>query len=118
MARHDDLKTLVHLEQAAARIAQWMQATSRDAFMEDDMKQSAVIRQLEIIGEAASRLSESFRTRHAELLPWHEMKGMRNILIHGYDEVDVDVVWETATTSIPNMRRALGLLALPAGDGT
>jgi uncharacterized protein with HEPN domain len=61
-----------------------------------------VIRRLEIIGEAARRVSESFRLSHAGL-PWAEMIGMRNLLIHEYDDVDMHVVWQTVLTELPRL---------------
>jgi uncharacterized protein with HEPN domain len=66
------------------------------------MCQSAVIRQLEIVGEATKRLSEPFRTNHPDI-PWQKMAGMRDILIHAYDAVDLDEVWNASTRSIPQL---------------
>jgi len=63
------------------------------------MCQSAVVRQLEIVGEATKRLSDAFRERHPEV-PWRVMAGMRDVLIHGYGEVDLDEVWKTAAADL------------------
>jgi uncharacterized protein with HEPN domain len=60
------------------------------------MCQSAIIRQLEIIGEATKHLSAAFRGNHPDI-PWQKMAGMRDILIHAYDAVDLDEVWNAAT---------------------
>ena len=61
-----------------------------------------VIRRLEIIGEAAGRMSPEFRTGHPDI-PWGSMTGMRNRMIHGYDDIDMGVVWNTSQESVPNL---------------
>jgi uncharacterized protein with HEPN domain len=69
----------------------------------DDYKtQSAVLYQLIVMGEAVKRLSIEFRTQHAEI-PWSLIAGMRDHLIHGYDIVDWDEVWKTATSDVPDL---------------
>jgi uncharacterized protein with HEPN domain len=64
------------------------------AFLASDLYQSAVIRKLKVIGEAAGKVSKSFRAAHAEI-PWREMTGLRHRLIHGYGDVRLDIVWRT-----------------------
>lgn len=64
------------------------------------MLELALVRLVEIIGEAAARVSEETRARHAQI-PWPLIVGMRNRLIHGYDEVDLQVLWETVTGDLP-----------------
>lgn len=66
---------------AARRAISYLEESSREAFQKNEMLQDAVIRPLEIIGEAASRVSDEYRERHPEI-PWHKMIGMRNRLIH------------------------------------
>ncbi len=63
---------------------------------------SAVLQKLSVIGEAAARVSEETRTAHPEV-PWNQARGMRNLLIHAYFSVDWDVVWTTATDSVPRL---------------
>jgi uncharacterized protein with HEPN domain len=72
----------------------------------DKMCYSAVIRQLEIIGEAANRISKEFQAKHPEI-PWRKVIGMRNVLIHAYDDVTVDEVWRAATISVPELVKLL-----------
>ena len=71
-----------------------------EEFQNDEKTQYAVIRCLEVIGEAVKRLPESFRDHHANV-PWKMMAGMRDRLIHGYDVVDNDLVWITVHKTIP-----------------
>ncbi len=67
-------------------------STNIDDFADDEMQQVWVIHHLQIIGEAASKLSEDLRAKHPEV-PWDKMIGMRHVLVHGYFQVDLDVVW-------------------------
>ena len=70
------------------------------------------LRHLEIIGEAASRLSEEFRLQHRGI-PWREIIGMRNVLIHGYFDVDWQQVWVASGRDVPNLLRELRSIRLP-----
>ena len=70
------------------------------------MRESAVARQLEIVGEAAKNLSPEFRAAHPEI-PWRAMAGMRDVLIHAYRTVDRDAVWSAVTVSVPALIAAL-----------
>ena len=92
----------------AARLAiGFVEGVSEDQFLNDPMRQAAVVRQLEVIGEAAKRLSEEFRTAHAEI-PWRRIAGMRDILIHAYDHVDLVEVWNVVQRDLPSLVAALG----------
>jgi len=71
-------------------------------FRKDEKTQYAVIRCLEVIGEAAKRIPEDFRERHSDI-PWKAMAGMRDRLIHGYDVVDNEIVWITVKNTIPGL---------------
>ncbi len=79
--------------QAAARLAlSYVEGVAYEEFIEDTMRQDAVVRELLIIGEAAKRTSDEFRTAHPDIR-WRQMAGMRDILVHAYDHVDLDEVW-------------------------
>ena len=65
-----------------------------DQFKDDIMRQDAIIRRIEIIGEASNNLSEDFKEQHSEI-PWPLIRGMRNRLVHDYGEVDLELVWST-----------------------
>jgi uncharacterized protein with HEPN domain len=95
-----NLTYLADILQAARLALTFVDGMTRTRFLEDLMCQSAVIRQIEIIGEATKRLSEAFRKKHPEI-PWRQMAGMRDLLIHAYDHVDLEEVWKTVETDIP-----------------
>ena len=97
-----DLGYLADILDAARLIGDFAEGISHEEFLHDEKTQSAVIHQFEIIGEAASRVSTPFVVDHREL-PWREMVGMRNRLIHAYREVDLGILWKAIHASIPEL---------------
>ena len=92
-----------HLEdilEAAKAIRRFTDGVSREEFKLNEEKYEAVNRKFEIIGEAARRLSPEARNLFPEV-PWNLVTAMRNILIHDYDDVDLDVVWDTIQRDVP-----------------
>jgi len=79
-------------------------APGRESFLNDVKTQDAVIRRIEVIGEAARRLSDELRSGHGEL-PWSRIIGMRNELAHGYFSVDLNIIWIAAAERLPAMRQ-------------
>jgi uncharacterized protein with HEPN domain len=84
----------------AYRARKFLQGKSRTDLQQDEMLAYAVIRAIEIIGEAASQTTSETREIYFQL-PWHNMIGMRNRLIHGYSAVDLDIVWEVVHRNLP-----------------
>jgi len=97
---------------ACRLIVEFRGALTRPAFLKDMKTQSAVLHQLLIVGEAAKRLSDSFRSAHSDV-PWRLITGMRDRLIHVYDHVDLKEVWKTATVDVPALLLRLEPLVPP-----
>jgi uncharacterized protein with HEPN domain len=88
----DDRIYIDHILESIGRIRTYLSGKNQLAFANDHLTQDAVIRQLEIIGEATKRISKEFRAINPDV-PWADMAGMRDILIHDYIDVDLDIVW-------------------------
>jgi uncharacterized protein with HEPN domain len=100
MSRHDPLVALRHMLDHAREAAALAGGRTRAELDEDRLLQLALSRLVEVIGEAASRVPVEVQGRHPEL-PWREAIGARNRLIHGYDLVDLDILWEIVATDLP-----------------
>ena len=83
--------------------------TDREQLEDNRTLQLALTRLIEIVGEAANRVSETTQGRHPEI-PWREIVGMRNRLIHGYDVTDIDILWDTITDDLPPLIEKLNEL--------
>ena len=103
---------LLDILSSARMIRTYMKDVVLDEFLRDTQLQDSVIRRLEIIGEAAGRVSPQFQEEHAEI-PWSEMRGMRNRMIHRYDDIDTNIVWDTAQEDIPHLLALIEPLVLP-----
>ncbi|NTU62465.1 MAG: DUF86 domain-containing protein [Chloroflexi bacterium] len=97
-----DETTLLDIAEAARLVVSFVQDMSKAVFLDDYKTQSAVLYQLIVMGEAVKRLSSEFRAQYIEI-PWSLIAGMRDHLIHGYDIVDWDEVWKTATSDVPDL---------------
>lgn len=91
---------------AARLLESFVHGYNKATFLADAKTQSAVLHQLLLLGEAAKRLTNEFRAQQTGL-PWRSITGMRDMLIHEYDEVDLDEVWKTATSDVPELIRIL-----------
>lgn len=98
----DDSVRIRHILDAAREAISFADGRSRTDLDTDRKLNLSLVRLLEIIGEAARGISEEFRQNHPDL-PWNKMVGMRDRLIHGYFDVNLDVVWETITEDLPGL---------------
>ncbi len=104
-----DSQHVLDIVESARLIRAYIEDVTRDAFMRDIQLQDSIIRRFEIIGEASGRVSVPFRERHAAI-PWSGMIGLRNRMIHGYDAIDLELVWTTAHERIPELLARLEAL--------
>jgi uncharacterized protein with HEPN domain len=88
------------------RIAEYTAGMSYEAFLGNQLVIDAVVRNLEVIGEAARHIPDDVQTRFSDV-PWVEMKGMRNILIHEYFGVSLEIVWKTVQENLPPVESKL-----------
>ena len=102
----DDKIYIEHILRSIDRIDVYLSGKDHQSFSDDFMTQDAVVRQLEIIGEATKRISKELRNINPQV-PWSDMAGMRDILIHDYIDVDIDIVWKTASESIIKLKSLL-----------
>ena len=116
MNRPDDQAHLLDVARAARLIVAFTGETDAGDFPTNLLVQSAVLHQFLILGEATKRISDGFKAQHPNL-PWRQMAGMRDRLIHGYDAVHLDLVWRTATRDVPDLLHLLEPLLPKPPDG-
>jgi uncharacterized protein with HEPN domain len=99
---HDDRVYLQHIRDAAERIRGYVNGLDEASFKKNELVQDAVIRQIEIMGEASKRLSAKTKELQPDI-PWRDIAGMRDKLIHDYFGVDIERVWLTVTDDLPEL---------------
>lgn len=104
MSRDDEYALDVLI--AARKALSFAGGMTSEAFIDDVKTQSAVLFQLTVLGEAARRVSDAYRFAHAGVA-WAEMAGTRNRIVHEYDEIDLDIVWEIVSRELPALIAAL-----------
>lgn len=97
---------LKHILESIEAIEKYIKDLSEEEFLENQEKQDAIIRRLEIIGEAVKNLSDEFKETHPETV-WNKAMGIRNILIHHYFGIDLEIVWDTVTKSLPEFKKQI-----------
>ncbi len=102
----EDRVRLLHMRDAAREAIGFAAGRTRDDLETDRQLLLAIVKDVEIVGEAASRLGAEFRSAHPEL-PWKAIVAMRNRLIHAYFDVDRDIVWNTVAVDLPFVIRAI-----------
>ena len=97
---------LRHILESISAIEGYASGQTLDTFLHSLKEQDAVIRRLEIIGEAVKNLPEDFKNAYPEI-PWAKIAGMRNVLIHEYFVVDVPAVWGTVQDDLPSLKEQI-----------
>jgi uncharacterized protein with HEPN domain len=107
-----DPGTLLDILLACRDIKSYTHGFDLERFKGDRLVHAATPHQLTIIGEATKRLSSKFRHHHPAI-PWSQMAGMRDHLVHAYDKVNLELIWRTATVDVPRLRQELEPLIAP-----
>lgn len=112
MSKRDPLAFYQHMLDHAREAMALVQGKTRADLDADRLLNLALVRLLEIIGEAANRIPEEEQARHAEI-PWPQIVSLRNRLIHGYDSVDFDILWQIVTEDLPPLIASLETIVSP-----
>ncbi|AFY36694.1 protein of unknown function DUF86 [[Leptolyngbya] sp. PCC 7376] len=99
-----DAESLIDIYDSAQLILSYCEDLDRDALRDNVEKQDAILRRIIIIGEATKRLSPAFRTKNNQI-PWREIAGMRDMVVHEYDNVNLQEVWKVVTEDLPQLLR-------------
>jgi uncharacterized protein with HEPN domain len=114
MSRHETVVRLRHMLDHAREAVAMAQGKTREDLDTDRQLNLSLVRLLEIIGEAAGRVPQEERARHPSI-PWPEIVSLRNRLIHGYDSVDFDILWQIVAQDLPQLIGALERIVSPEG---
>ncbi len=102
MPKKTDIVRLRHMYDAAEKAIQFTAGKSRSELDQDEKLALALVRLIEIIGEAAAKVSTEVQNR-TQSIPWKEIVGTRNRLLHGYEEVDLDIIWRIVAGDLPGL---------------
>jgi len=103
MSKRDLRLFLMEILEAIEKIERYIDSLSFEDFVKNEMVVDAVIRNLEIVGEAARNIPEEVRSKYSDI-PWKRVVGFRNIVIHGYFDVDLEIVWVIAKERLPELK--------------
>lgn len=106
MPRPDDPTHVRHMIEAARKIQMFLEHRKKADLESEELFSLGLVRLLEIIGGAATRVTDATQKRNPTI-PWAQVIGMRNRLIHGYDVIDLDILWQTVVEDVPSLLNAL-----------
>ncbi|MGH8628923.1 MAG: HepT-like ribonuclease domain-containing protein [Gammaproteobacteria bacterium] len=109
-----DRVRLLDIQEAIERIEKYARQ-GQEAFEQEELIQTWIVHHLQIIGEAARALSSDLKDQHPEM-PWSKMIGMRNILVHDYFGIDVDVVWAVVERDLPDLKLQIETILREVGE--
>ncbi len=104
--KRDDTVYLRHILDAIGLIEEYTSDMSENEFFSNSMARDAVVRQMEIMGEAAGNVSDDFQEKHPEV-PWGKMTGIRNKFVHEYFNVNYAIVWDTVNEDLPVLKKTI-----------
>ncbi len=107
-----DREAIIDITESIKLILQYMKGIDQDALEVNYEKQDAILRRITIIGEVTKRLSSEFRQKHSDI-PWKKIAGMRDVITHDYDEIDLTEIWTVITENIPELLQYLENLHHP-----
>ena len=106
MSKRGDLECVSDIKEAIVRIESYTKRINYQEFLKDTKTQDAVVRNLEIIGEAVKHISADFKKKH-KAVEWKSIAGMRDRLIHHYFGINLEIVWDIITRKIPQLRTSI-----------
>jgi uncharacterized protein with HEPN domain len=105
--KRSDREYLYDIKVSCERVLLYIDGLSFEDFVEDIKTQDAILRNLEIIGEAIKKLSPSLKSKYKDEIPWKEIAGMRDRCIHAYFDVSMEIVWDTVKEDIPDLLKKI-----------
>jgi hypothetical protein len=106
MSNRNDHILLADIMVAIEKIQRYTAGYDQDRFLADERTIDAVVRNLEIVGEAVRQLSDAFKQDHQKI-PWHQMAGLRNRIVHGHFGLDLDIIWHVVANDLPGLKLQL-----------
>ena len=106
MNKKDDLVFVEHILDSINAIEDFSKGISREEITSNRLKQSAIVREIEIIGEAVKNIPDYFRNQYPDI-PWRDIAGMRDVIIHGYFKVDLETIWKVIDEDLPELKEKI-----------
>ena len=104
--KRNELLFLKDILESISKIGKFSKGLSKEKFMKNELKQSAIIRKIKIIGEAVKNISNKTKDKYPEI-KWRNIAGARDIFIHGYFQVDIERVWDIIQNNLPNLKKQI-----------